>query len=201
MLREEIESVLKECGGEWTLESMGNLKKLDSFVKETLRHSGHLVGKRLPSTGIDYALAKDVTTATFQRKALRPITLSDGNIIPAGTFTFSPANAINFDPNIYPDAQKFDGLRFYNLRQAAPENEKKYQLTSITKTQMQFGSGRHACPGRWFASHQIKVVLAALLKQYDIKLREGEGRPKGLLFQTNQFPNLSAVILFKNRTH
>lgn len=45
ILQEEIESVLKESGGEWTLESMGNLKKLDSFIKESLRCDGHLTGE------------------------------------------------------------------------------------------------------------------------------------------------------------
>ncbi|CAD6569440.1 MAG: hypothetical protein ASARMPREDX12_002450 [Alectoria sarmentosa] len=138
-------------------------------------------------------------TATFQRKALRPITLSDGTHIPPGTFTFSPANAIGSDPNIYPDANTFDGLRFYNLRQASLGDEKKYQLTSITKTQMQFGSGRHACPGRWFASHQIKLVLAAVIDRYELRLKDGEGRPKSIVFQTNQLPDPKAEILFKNR--
>lgn len=182
ILKEEIDSVLEESGGEWTLESMGKLKKLDSFMKETLRYNGHL-------------------TATFQRKALRPITLSDGTYIPSGTFTFPPVNAISFDPNIYPDANTFDGLRFYHLRQASLDDEKKYQLTSITKTQMQFGSGRHACPGRWFASHQIKLVLAAMIDQYELKLKDGEGRPKSIVFQINQFPDPKAEIMFKNKKY
>ncbi|KAL8826671.1 MAG: hypothetical protein Q9191_003656 [Dirinaria sp. TL-2023a] len=181
ILREEIDRVFEESGGELTLESMSKMKKLDSFVKETLRHSGHL-------------------TATFQRKALRPITLSDGNIIPVGTLTFSAANAINFDPSIHPNAQTFDGLRFHNLRRATPEDENKYQLTSTTKTQMQFGSSRHACPGRWFASHQVKLILAATINRYEVKLKDGEGRPKSLMFQINQLPDPEAVILFRSRT-
>ncbi|ROW06907.1 hypothetical protein VMCG_04175 [Cytospora schulzeri] len=180
ILQEEIESVLKDNGGEWTLESMSKLQKLDSFLKETLRHSGHL-------------------TATFQRKALQPITLSDGTRIPPGTMTFAPTNAINFDPNIYPDPETFDGLRFYKLRQASEEEANKHQLTSITKTQLQFGSGRHACPGRWFAAHQNKLVLAAVIQRYEIKFKDGVGRPKGILFQTNQFPDPKAEVLFRAR--
>jgi cytochrome P450 len=42
LIREEIETTLKEVGGEWTIDSMIKLEKLDSFIKETLRHSGHL---------------------------------------------------------------------------------------------------------------------------------------------------------------
>lgn len=45
ILKQEINSVLEESGGQWTLESMVKLKKLDSFMKETLRYSGHLTGE------------------------------------------------------------------------------------------------------------------------------------------------------------
>ena len=44
MLKEEIECVLEKCGGRWTLDSMREMKKMDSFVKETLRYNGHLTG-------------------------------------------------------------------------------------------------------------------------------------------------------------
>lgn len=42
VLRQEIDDTLREAGGKWTMESMAQLQKLDSFIKETLRHSGHL---------------------------------------------------------------------------------------------------------------------------------------------------------------
>ncbi|CAF9919928.1 MAG: hypothetical protein ALECFALPRED_001376 [Alectoria fallacina] len=180
ILRDEIDNTLREAGGKWTMESMAQLEKLDSFIKETLRHSGHL-------------------TLTFHRVAQEPITLSDGTDIPKGSTLFSPANAINFDPEIYPNPETFDGLRFYKLRHASPENVNKFQLTSLTGNQMQFGAGRHACPGRAIAGHQVKLILAHLLEKYELKLKDGEGRPKPILFQTNQFPNPQGEILFKDR--
>ncbi|CAI6341371.1 unnamed protein product [Periconia digitata] len=180
MIREELEKTLEEVGGEWTMDSMAKLEKLDSFIKETLRHSGHL-------------------TLTFQRQAKKDITLSDRTTIREGSTVFIPTNAINFDDTLYPDPDTFDGLRFYNLRHASPDNEKKFQLTSISKEQMQFGLGRHACPGRHIAGHQVKLILAHLLGKYDFKLKDGEGRPKTVLFQTNQFPDPHGEILFKNR--
>lgn len=64
---------------------------------------------------------------------------------------------------------------------------------------MQFGGGRHACPGRWFASHQIKMVLAAMIGRYEVRLKDGEGRPESIVFQTNQFPDPKAEILFKDK--
>lgn len=131
--------------------------------------------------------------------ARETIKLSDGAKIPKGYTAFSPANAINFDPELYPNPDTFDGLRFYNLRHSAPENEKKYQLTSLTVEQMQFGAGRHACPGRAIAGHQVKLILSNLLNKYELKLKNGENRPKTVLFQTNQFPDPQGQILFKDR--
>ncbi|KUL87830.1 hypothetical protein ZTR_03135 [Talaromyces verruculosus] len=180
VLREEMEDVLSQAGGTWTMNSMGQLKKLDSFMKETSRHSGHL-------------------TVTFQRLARQPVTLSDGTQIPVGTMAFTPANAVNFDQEIYPDTNTFDGWRFYNLQQVSPQNEKKYQFVSTTKEQLQFGLGRHSCPGRWFAGHEIKLILAGLIDKFEFRLKHGEGRPKTMLFQTNQLPDPKAEILFKNR--
>lgn len=45
ILKEEIQTVLAECGGEWTLESMSRLEKLDSFMRESLRFEPPLTGK------------------------------------------------------------------------------------------------------------------------------------------------------------
>jgi len=47
MLREESKKALADAGGEWTMDSMGKLEKMDSFIKETLRHAGHLTRKWL----------------------------------------------------------------------------------------------------------------------------------------------------------
>lgn len=44
-LREEYEKVRKDCGGEFTLESMTKLKKMDSFLNETLRCNNLNLGK------------------------------------------------------------------------------------------------------------------------------------------------------------
>lgn len=45
-LKQEIEDVLREAGGDWTLESMGQLKMMDSFMKESLRFNGHVTSER-----------------------------------------------------------------------------------------------------------------------------------------------------------
>lgn len=37
ILKKELDRIREECGGEFTLESMNKLEKLDSFLHETLR--------------------------------------------------------------------------------------------------------------------------------------------------------------------
>jgi len=70
------------------------------------------------------------------------MTLKDGTFIPKGTMLMAPALAISSDPEFYPNANTFDGLRYYNLRQQSPEDENKHQFTSTGKSQIHFGTGR-----------------------------------------------------------
>ncbi|KAL4939386.1 hypothetical protein BDV06DRAFT_214358 [Aspergillus oleicola] len=190
ILKEEIETVLAESGGTWTLESMARLEKMDSFMRESLRFEPPL-------------------TATFQRRTLQPLKLSDGTELPKDTLICTPADAIAFDPKFYPDPESFDGLRFFKLRQEAEgassgggskiSAKVRHQFVATSKTQVQFGLGRHACPGRWFAGHVIKMVVAGLLLNYDLRFRDGEGKRKTFLFQTTNMPDPKTRILVRRK--
>lgn len=142
-------------------------------------------------------------TATFQRQAKKPLKLSDGTVLPPGTLMLAPADAIAFDPDFYPDPECFDGLRFYKLRQEAEAGSAaakvRHQFVATSRTQVQFGLGRHACPGRWFAGHVIKVVVASILLSYDLRFRDGEDRPKTFLFQTTNMPHPKTRILVSRK--
>lgn len=209
ILLEEIETTLTECGGEWTLESMGRLEKLDSFMRESLRFEPPLTGKshlscpRMPLVP-SRRLKECLSTATFQRQVKKPVKLSDGTILPPGTLVFTPSDAIAFDPNFYPDPETFDGLRFYNLRQQVEEtgqggSKVRHQFVATSKTAVQFGLGRHACPGRWFAGHVIKMVVASVLLNYDLKFRDDEEKLNTFLFQTTNMPNPKTRILVRRK--
>ncbi|RYP04548.1 hypothetical protein DL765_010156 [Monosporascus sp. GIB2] len=78
---------------------------------------------------------------------------------------------------------KFDPYRFHKLRTTdTPDpigykSREQYQFVSVTKESMVFGLGRHACPGRFFAANEIKLILARILLEYDIKMPDGIETP------------------------
>jgi len=41
---------------------------------------------------------------------------------------------------------------------------------------MSFGLGRHACPGRFFAANEIKLIVARILLEFDLKMPEGQDK-------------------------
>jgi len=71
---------------------------------------------------------------------------------------------------------------------------------------LNFGHGNHACPGRFFASNEIKVVLIELLKSWDFRFKgdlEAKGgvdrRPKNMYSDVLCVPDTQAELEFKRR--
>jgi cytochrome P450 len=65
---------------------------------------------------------------------------------------------------------------------------------------MHFGLGRHACPGRFLAGYEIKLVLATLLTQYDFKFKENAPRPVPMQHELSNSPDPRVELLFKRRS-
>ena len=163
-LREEIQQTLDASGGVWTTQALTSLRKLDSFIRETMR-------------------LDPVFFNAFRRKVLRPFELSDGTYIPKDTMIEVPYYAITRDPSIFPDPDTFNGFRFADI----PERKvwELNQFVSITPTNLLFGYGRHACPGRFFAANEIKMIVARVLLEFDFKNADGTTeRYKNLEFGT-----------------
>lgn len=181
-LREEAMSVLENgvTDGWARKDSMAKLKKLDSFMKEVQRVSGNVTA--------------------FIRKVRQPISLSDGTYLPAGTKLLAPQCGISQDGRYFANAQTFDALRFFRMRQRSDEDANRFQFTSISDTNMNFGAGKHACPGRFFAGNEIKMILAYFLLNFDMKLKDGESRPKAMILMMSKTPDPNAEIMFRRRS-
>ncbi|XMA17447.1 hypothetical protein WAI453_010238 [Rhynchosporium graminicola] len=181
ILKEEIEDVRRDTGGgEWTLEALGQLKKLESFMKENLR-----------------LFASGVTS--FRRKVLLPITLTNGTILPVGSYVSAPLLAISIAPSIYgPSSETFSGFRFYNHQPHSDSKQPPSQLTSTTSTSPFFGLGKHACPGRFFAALEAKLLLVEMLRRYEFRLKEGEGRPRDVVFNSLRIVKPGGEVLVRD---
>jgi cytochrome P450 len=136
-------------------------------------------------------------TAGLNRYATQQITLSDGTIIPKGANIAVSAHTMMEDGVIYDNATTYDGLRFYNMRQE-PGSEHRHQLVTTTPEHFAFGLGKHACPGRFFAANESKILLLHLVMKYDWKLQSG-GRPKNYENGFELITDPTVEMLFRTR--
>lgn len=155
-LIEEIKLAQAESP-EWNKASLGKLRKMDSFMKESQRI--HPVG-----------------LVTVQRASVKPHTFSDGLHVPANTLMMFPTYEITHDPDIYPDPEKFDAWRFHRMRETGDTN--KFHFATVSNDSTNFGAGFHACPGRFFVGYELKIILSELLLNYDLKFAENIDRPQ-----------------------
>lgn len=180
VLREEIlATTAADPLGVLSKTSLPLLKKMDSFIKESQRMNP------FSSTG-------------FSRKILKPTRLSDGLLLPSGITVTTPVSQISMDPDIYSNPEVFDGLRFFKMRKKRGE-ENKWQYVTTSKESLNWGSGVHACPGRFFAANEIKCIVMYLIMNYDVMLEEGKGRPKNIWTEGGMIPDITGKVLLKKR--
>ncbi|KAH8895999.1 cytochrome P450 [Thozetella sp. PMI_491] len=77
-----------------------------------------------------------------------------------------------WDSQVYENPDAWDGYRFLKMRET-PGKENQAQFVATSPNHLGFGHGQHACPGRFFASNELKIALCHLLMKYDWRLPEG----------------------------
>jgi cytochrome P450 len=129
---------------------------------------------------------------------------------PAPTL-LSLASSLDAATSLKLTPSRFHPFRFSTLR-GRPGEENKHQLVTTGHEQLAFGHGLHACPGRFFASNELKVILVELLRRYDLALgpngetvgdvaKDGTSfsRPLTMKMHTHIVPDPTAKIFFRNR--
>ncbi|KII83970.1 hypothetical protein PLICRDRAFT_179998 [Plicaturopsis crispa FD-325 SS-3] len=176
-LKEEIESVLQEFGG-WSKQALTKMKKLDSCMRESQRMNG-------------------VVIASVMRKAMTSQTLSDGTFLPKGTWVIVPTSALHHSEILYENPLEFDPFRYSRMREQ-PGHEAKHQLVSVDENNLGFGIGNHACPGRFFAANELKILLAYIVCNYEFKIPTNE-RPTNEFYGISCIPDVKTPLLFRER--
>ena len=134
----------------------------------------------------------------------KSLELKDGTYLPKGTHFAVAANAIVHDPELLPgggDPYQFDPFRYSKLRTdpANPGAINKQQFATTDSNTLHFGHGKFACPGRFFASNEIKLILSHILIMYDFKWADGASRPPNLNFEEASYPNPSGKVMMRRR--
>ncbi|KLU92243.1 hypothetical protein MAPG_11189 [Magnaporthiopsis poae ATCC 64411] len=150
LLRQEMLEVLPSGG--WNKNSLYHLKLMDSAIKES---------QRLKPTSIQ----------GLQRRATTDIEMPGGLKIRKGEVVSIDVSRLR-SPDYYENPDKFDIHRFVNMRETAG-GEHKGQLVSVHPDFINFGLGKYACPGRFFAANEVKIALCHLLLKFDWELVPG----------------------------
>ncbi|KAK7713306.1 hypothetical protein SLS64_004556 [Diaporthe eres] len=150
-LRREAASVLRGNGGIWDKAAVGRLVLMDSTLRESLRFSAFK--------------ARGVERQVVKRGG---VVLPDGTLLPEGTKVGVPIIEIHKDPEFYDDPEVFRHDRFVGRAELG--------MVNTTDTFLAFGCGRHACPGRFFSAHELKLLFAHIVLHYDFKFLDERPR-------------------------
>ncbi|KAK8132038.1 cytochrome P450 monooxygenase, partial [Apiospora kogelbergensis] len=186
VLREEIDEVVKAHGRieegrlnhkQW----LAKLEKMDSFIIEDQRINPPIL-------------------LNPQRIALEALTLKDGTKIPKGARIAWAGHELANDADVVARPERFDPLRSYRKRHADYEkNKHRFTAGQTNAASLSFGYGGQACPGRYFAVAEIKLVLMRLLLEFEFRLPDGKKRPQTMYADENVFMDPSAKLMMRTR--
>ncbi|MCJ1312326.1 hypothetical protein MMC25_006000 [Agyrium rufum] len=180
-LRQEMERFITRSTD--TKQGISEAPLLDCFLKESCRLH--------PSDSI-----------SVRRQAIQPFTFSDGTHLPVGDVACVPLRDIMRDSTYYPDSMTFNPHRFLNQQSA---EQSKFKSAGFTETSASFplwGLGRHACPGRYYAAHILKLILSHILLNYDVQM-PSDVKPstrRSFYWRSAIVPKASTSVLFRPRS-
>ncbi|KAI1843278.1 hypothetical protein JX266_010452, partial [Neoarthrinium moseri] len=174
-IRAEVIQVLSDGG--WSKQALYNMKLMDSFLKESQR-------------------LHPPSDVSMNRKVMCHFSLSDGTRLPKGARLMVASK--RRDPETYANPNEFDARRFLKLRDDSSNNTNQYVSTSAEMFAL--GHGKHACPGRFLASSELKIALAHMLLKYDWKLDESDTMPKFFDEEAAHMTNPKLKLKLRRRT-
>lgn len=156
------------------------------------------------------------STHTLQVSAPNGLKLPDGTLLPQGIQTVIPMDQIHYDESVYATASSYNAFRFCEPGAAQSflaakgandrsmdglhdnkTNQKPKSSVSLDDAFVSFGYGRHACPGRFFALYEMKLMLTHMIRHYHIQPLEK--RPQQYSLMWLNLPSEKATIRVKRR--
>jgi cytochrome P450 len=194
-IREEAERILAEEGGKWTKAGLARCHRADSTIRESMRISNFM------TRGV---LRKVLKEEGIENKI-------EGWRAPKGAYVGLDVHSVQHDPEIYPVPETYDAFRFSRPKEKGDMSEadsdtkkgddhlksKNTDLITTSESFLPFGHGRHACPGRFFVSLELKMLLAYMVMNYEVEPLAT--RPPNTWFGQNNLPPFKAKIRVRRR--
>lgn len=186
-LRDECTTVLAKYNGQWDKNAVNELYRIDSCIRESMRVSGMGLMGMMREVRLSLINVLILLLTSYSQVAAKDgVDFGDGVHIPQGVKIVVAQKAIQTDPQWFPNSTEYDAFRFSRAREniatAAKEEGKQLDTKEVLEQKNQavittsdkflaFGHGKHACPGRFFASQEMKLMLAHIVMRYDVRLK------------------------------
>lgn len=182
VLRDEARQVL----GDETIWSKSHISKMihaDSVARETMRC--HSFGGR----------------AIFRKVLVDNVTTDTGVSLPKGTILSILGRPAQSDPEKYKNPLQFDPFRFSRPSADTDTTSKRASFVTTGHDFLPFGHGKHACPGRFLVDFELKMIMAYIVNNYDLKFPDEYNgvRPKNKWLMEVSFPPAGARLLVRRR--
>ncbi|OTA98361.1 hypothetical protein M426DRAFT_69945 [Hypoxylon sp. CI-4A] len=177
-IREEIQERNRETGGVWSQAAFNNLDKLESAMKESSRLA--------PSSLLLYG-----------RVVGEDYTLSDGLRLKKGQTIAVCSHLKASDPELFAEPESYKGRRFYDTDLASHRAQPFRHVDSALLT---WGSGRWACPGRFFANMAAKIILVKLIDEYEFNFLDGKRPPNATMHEFILFHPFGRLAVRRRET-
>ena len=151
-LRNEVDSLTKIEGSDFSYETLQQMRYLDRVILETLR-------KYPPTAATDRECVKKFTLP-------KPTAESKEYTAEPKSLIWIPIYALHHDPKYFPDPEKFDPERFNDIN----KNINSYAYVP-------FGVGPRKCIGNRFALMETKILFVHILQNFVLEKCEKTKHP------------------------
>jgi len=141
LIQDELDSVIGR-GRPPTFSDQDTLPKTMAFIYETYRW------RPVSAGGFPHRATKDIVWQNY--------------LIPKGSTVIGNAWSVSRDPELFPDPERFDPLRWIEV-----DEEGRVKLRDDLKS-YPFGYGRRVCPGQHMATGSIFLNLALILWAFNL---------------------------------
>ncbi|PFH59822.1 hypothetical protein XA68_11840 [Ophiocordyceps unilateralis] len=157
VLADEIDGQAPAAGLPWTKATLQSLVRVDSSIRESQRIS-------------------NFSDTLLERVVVAPSGLRHPDFdwtLPRGIHLTVNLDGTHHDELLYEDPLVYHPLRYAHMRERGGDGDgakpQTLGMVSTSDRHLAFGHGRHACPGRFFVAHELKLIIAHLVRNYDFQ--------------------------------